>query len=247
VTAPPKPGYDYPDTKQFGYGLALPFVLVPLAAVGLVLALVSAVFERLAGGRYGTAANLLLTILAPAISQMKSPALWLARYNFHVIVAVLLIVAYCLGRKERFLDAIATLTCATGLMSLYWAEPAWFVNAKQLRHYMSMSARERATYSTIGWSIDHPAARARENELGPGDILAFSEDGEFYAILWNERFSNRVQFLPMSSAPAMMRALDSMGAKWFVTSRLTAAFDASPTWQRVGNVSGAPVVAFRRR
>jgi hypothetical protein len=246
VTAPPKPGYDYPDTKQFGYGLAIPFLFLPLGVIAFALALGRAFLDRAAFARSGRSFSLIITTAGPLISGISSPALWLSRYNLHVVVGLLLVIAWLGYKRPRVADALTFAACATGAMWLYWAEPAWFVNAAQAIRYAKMPASERATYSTIGWSIDHPTALARERELGAGDITAFSEDGEFYAQLWNEHFSNRLEFVPMTNAETMMERLDAMNAKWFVTSTLTAAFDSSPRWQRIGAVSGAPVIAYRK-
>jgi hypothetical protein len=249
----PKPGYDYPDTKQFGYGLAVPFVVLPLAAVAapwVVLDASRGALRALARGPSerdpSQAGNLLVTALPPIATALHSIALFVSRYNYQVVAGLIIVLSWIGRRLPRVAEAAIAVCATTGVMWLYWAKPAWFVDFAQAKALARMSAVERAAATTVGWSIAPETARARERELGPGDVLAFTEDGDFYALLWNERFSNRLVFVPMAPADEMMKRLDEVRAKWFVTSSLAAAFDASPDWQRVGNVSSRPVVAFRR-
>jgi hypothetical protein len=249
----PKPGYDYPDTKQFGYGLAVPFLILPLAVLASPWILVEATrwsFRNLLGRKGdrddSEATNLLFTAGPPIATAVHSIALYISRYNYQVVAGLLMVMSWVGRRLPRVGEATIAVSAITGVMWLYWAKPAWFVDSHQAMALAKMSARERAAETTTGWSIAPETARARERELGPGDVLAFTEDGDFYSLLWNERFSNRVLFVPLGPPEEMMKQLDAMGAKWFVTSSLVAAFDGSPNWQRVGNVSSRPVVAFRR-
>jgi hypothetical protein len=250
--SPPKPGVDLPDTKQFGYGLAIPFMILPLAALALpwiAMEAAAALLRRVGGDGKGSdptqVGNLLITALPPIATALHSIALYISRYNYQVVAGLFIVMSWIGRRLPRVAEA-AIATCAmTGIMWLYWAKPAWFVDFKEATLLAKLPASERATRTTAGWSIAPETARARDRELGTGDVLAFTEDGDFYSLLWNERFSNRIVFVPLAPADRMMAQLEADHAKWFVTSSLTAAFDASPSWQRVGNMSSR-VIAYRR-
>ncbi len=257
ILAPPQPGRDFPDTQQFGYGLAVPFVLVPMAGLTFLWILFNAavaVRGRLSGDRgafdperHGArAVNLLWTLIPPIIGIVYSPALWLARYNYHVLAGIFIALSFLGKSLPRVSEGLMVVVFATGGMWLYWAKPAWFVDFGQVQALLHKDAEGRAASTTIGWSTAPETALARERELGPGDVVAYSDEVEFYANLWNERFSNRLEYVPPSPPDGMASRLDALGAKWFVTGSMVSAFDTRPGWQRVGNVSGMPVVAFRR-
>jgi hypothetical protein len=252
ILSVPSPGYDYPDTKKQGYGMAVPFLVLPLAMAAVpwiafegFAALMSRRTGETKSGDSGVG-NLLLTVLAPLTSAFHSPALWLSRYNFHVVAGLLIVLSW-VGRRLPRLAEGTTVACAvTGLMWLYWAKPAWFCNSTQAMALARMKPDERVAFTGAGWSIAPEVALAREHELGPGDVVAFTDDSEFYSQLWNERFSNLLVYVPMGPADDVMQRLEQVRAKWFVTRALAVPFDASSKWQRVGNVSSHPVAAFRR-
>lgn len=249
MLAPPKPGYDYVDTRQFGYGLALPFFTAPLGLLALAVCLVrwlADISHRITKtGGDPLIQNLVLTLFAPLTTYFYTPAFWLARYNYPLIGGVFILVAWFLGKAKRFADGTIALNVVTGMMWLYWADPAWLVTFAEAKRLAHLTPAERATQTTIGWSLSRPTAEAREH-LRRGEVVAYTDDIEFPAVLWNERFSNRVVYVPMTSDEGVLRELDAIGAKWFVTSRLAPFFDRQTSWRRVGPVSGRPLYAYER-
>jgi hypothetical protein len=248
MLAPPKPGFDYVDTRQFGYGLALPFFMGPLALIGLAWCAWSYAKDllgRLVGKPLGSTGNLVLTLLAPLTTYFYTPAFSHTRYNYPLVGGVLILLAWFLARARRMAEGTIAVSVITSMMWLYWAVPAWLVTFDEARRLAGMPAHERATQTTIGWSIGRDTAKERER-LGPRDLVVYTDDIEFPAVLWNEKFSNRVTYTPMLPGDAMSKRLDELGAAWFVTSSLAGFFDKHPGWRRVGLVSGRPVYAYAR-
>jgi hypothetical protein len=98
----------------------------------------------------------------------------------------------------------------------------------------------------MGWSIDRAVAVERDRDLGRGDVVVYTDDIEFPAALWNESFTNRLVYVPLSDPTTMLTKLDEVKAKWFVTSTLATFFDQQPGWRKMGPVSGRPVYGYAR-
>ena len=95
-------------------------------------------------------------------------------------------------------------------------------------------------------------ARARERELGDGDVVVFS-GAPFAGLLWNERFSNRLEWIDSKAyrGAAWLEEADRRSAKWAVVehrSPLVRLLQESVAWEEIGPAdgSGRPSHAFRR-
>lgn len=89
-------------------------------------------------------------------------------------------------------------------------------------------------------------ALLREKEIGSGDVVAF-DNIEYYALLWNNEYSNKVMWL---SSPNPLAEAEAMGAKWIYTrggTPLYAQITASPRWELIGPLEAESMGSVWRR
>lgn len=249
IAEAPKPGFDYADKRQGGYGLGFPFLLLPLAGLALPACLWrwlgDLASRRSRGTTSATTGNLVATLVPPLTTVAYTTALWLARYNYAFVLGALVLLAWFLARERRLAEGIFAVCIVTGLMWLHWAKPAWLVTFDEARRLARLTPAERATQSTVGWSIDRGVAKERER-LPAGAVVVYSDDIEFPAVLWNETYTNRLQYVPMADGERVLRRLDELRARWFVTANLAPFFEKRSDWRKLGQVSSRPVYAFER-
>ena len=265
----PIPGHDYADTRLYGYGIAVPFLLLPLDAVlAPLLAFAGGrwVLRRLVaqpnivhsfGQRSRDTRTLCAIVLASIFFAMAyvSPGLWVTRYNIHLVAGLLFLVAWATGyaRAPRLGDGVASVAIITSLASLWWAQPGWGFDIPSALEFANLPPARRATHAAAEWSIDDPVAEARERELGPGAVVAFTDDVVFPGHLWNEHYSNRLVYVPGElGAQGALDRLEQIHARWFTVgpqSELYATIRAHPErWQEIGRACRTlnPPIAFRR-
>jgi hypothetical protein len=114
-----------------------------------------------------------------------------------------------------------------------------------------MSPRERASFEAAGYVYESKTAAAREEELGPGDVVAFTDTNAFPSLLWNEQFSNVVTYIQSGGGESFLSRCDTINAKWVVATAGTPEFQAlksHPTqWAEVGYMcKQQDWMAFRR-
>ncbi len=248
---PPKPGEQYHDTKDNGYGNIPPFVIPPLA----ILALLAALYRGVRGPRREDAWILLGLTVPLLLTFALTPARHWARLNLHVVLAAWVLAAAWVGARRRRLLAEGVLGALIvgALVTLYWSEPAWDVDRERASRLSALPALERAAQRDDLFTLPPTeTALARERELGDGDLVVF-DHVPFLGLLWNERFSNRVELLDPREHPGARWMEDAIeaGAEWAVVahgSSRAAQLTASPAWEEVGPLGGtrdAPRV-FRR-
>ena len=245
--SPPRPGEDFVDTRHRGYGHAVPFVVLPLALIGLLAALLHALGAVLFRKRAPPGAfQLLLLTVVVLVAQLPSPAFWWPRFNLHGLALVFVLAGWALRTDRRRYLAEAAIGACTGIaaMTLFWADPAWDVTLEEATELAALPAEQRAT-KRVGWAVMmEPVGIVREVELGLGDVVAWS--GGFIAVAWNEELSNDVVWVPFGAD--YLERLDAAGAHWVMVRKGTPderALDRSPRYERIGDV-GPRVVAFRR-
>ena len=264
IAAVPTPGHDFADSRQFGYGLAVPFLLLPLAGLGLASALVA--FGRDAARRLLRATPtpdlpkvtaLLVLALYTFFCMKASPELREARYNLHLPVGLMLLVAWLDGRRPAAglgASAAAASIVLFGI-NLWWADPpVGEIGWDEAKAYAAMSPEARATTPPRknGWTLPHATMVARERELGPGAVVAYGEGTTFPSVLWNERYSNRLVYVPDGPPATVLARLDELGARWAVDRAPGGVFAAAQSrpdlWEPIGLASaGYPTTAFRRK
>jgi hypothetical protein len=254
MVRPYAPGHDYADPRDWGYGMGFPFFVLPWAA-GAAIALV---IRAVAGWvrerpRDPAVENLLWVTLPIAASFPLSPQKWFARYNIHVVAGLAFLANWSGTRPRlaRMSEGLAAVAIATSLMMLYWCDPGWSVTFDQAMMLARWTPEQRAAWEAIGYSISTQAAAARDRELGPGDVAVLSDSAVFPSLLWNEKFSNRVVWVP-SGGDSFLRACDDLHAKWATgtpgSPELAALRGARDRWEEVGEMSMSPKwYAFRRK
>jgi hypothetical protein len=238
---PPVANQQFHDTKDNGYGNIPPFLIPPLALIGFLLALYRAVTSRERAGPI-----ILLGLTLPLIATWEiSPATHWARLNLHIVLAVWLLAAYAVGSAKRRLlgEGVTGALVVGALMTLYWSEPAWDVDRERASRLAMMSPLDRAaSRDHVFTLLPDDTARARELELGDGDLVVVA-DHPWVGLLWNERFSNRVEIMSarrVRSDEWVARAR-AMGAEWVVvasSSGVANALGRDTSWSEDGPADG---------
>ncbi len=219
MMAPPNPGLDFPDTRQFGYGFAFPSILLLLAGIAFTVAVIvfflqcAGLTRRQSNGNVG---NLLLVILIMIYTLVTSPCLWASRYNLHVSAGIAYLVHWFAHklRSVRFDDAASLLATFSHMIGLYWAAPGFEVNWAKAQQIARVPAQQRATESIMNWTIAAPTATARDRELTPDTHSFFTAGVNFPSLLWNEQFSNQIYYLPTESPKEALSVLERNQASW---------------------------------
>jgi hypothetical protein len=252
----PVPGHDWPDTRVYGYGLGVPWLVFPLGVLALILAVLKYA-AYLAGlvARDRRLENLLIVVFPMLLTIPTSPALWAARYNIHLPVAFMFLIAWLFDTRSFLLEAFTSIVVMTSLMMLYWAEPGFITHFPTALYLAHQSPRERAAFHSAEYTISRETALARDVELGRGDLAAYSETCSFPGLLWNESFSNRIEYFPPGSHDPveLVDRVEQSGAKWLAVGSGSSEWQVVTTrtakWQEVGpaSMTGPPTIAFRRK
>ncbi len=247
------------DTKDNGYGNAFPFVVLPLAAIALVLIPV-----RLGGWlirRRGPPSARLRRIALIALPCMVvlslSPSFLWARYNGYAIAAAMALVLWLLGREKwRDLSQVVVgIMVILGLITLSWSDPGWCVPAKTAFELARKGTVERTQVSLP--MSNHLAGRLGQlhhAEIGEGDVVAYTFC-RFPADLWNEAISNTVVYTPASkNGEDFLARLDELRVEWIfvkANDRGHRILDQYPdSWEQIPVEKVTPhfsPVVFRRR
>jgi hypothetical protein len=249
------PGADHFDIGNHGYGYGIPWVAMPLAALGFVAAVWKGIFARVTGGSSAMTDNLILTTVPVLITAPFSPALWSARYNIHVAAGIMLLAVFATsGRGLRlFGEAPAAASLVMSFLFIYFAvPPAFNLTLEDARHMAAVEADERAAFEWGGnWGL-RDFQRRREHDLKPHDIVAFTDPYLFPAFLWNERYENDVLFVRYTSGPQFLSDLDAAHVKWVTAHAGRTGYpdlQGSPTWEEMGPITrnSERWTLFRRR
>jgi hypothetical protein len=247
------PAAGWLDVIERGYGYAIPWVVLPVAAVAIGVALVVATRELVFHRKLGSVSNLLWVSVIGLVSLKTSPGLWIARYNIQIVAVLVFFVAWLGGRPKchRLGEGAVVAAIALSIMAMTW--PGFFMGVSDatLGRLLHSGPRTRATIPTMGWGMPEPIMAAREQELRDDDLLVFTDDVNFPALLWNERFSNRIEYVHFVDAANFLTKLDSLGAKWVVVRpgfpASTAVLSKPTAWGEVGDATlGYVTKAFRR-
>ncbi|MEP7121452.1 MAG: hypothetical protein ABJE95_11100 [Byssovorax sp.] len=250
-----RPSAGIADILARDYGHGIPWIVVPLALGSLVAAVVVAILARRAKKPDAVTENLLLVAALGAIFIKVSPSLSIARYNVQIVAVAMCCIGWAAGRLRdgtRFHEGAVASTLILTLVPLYWT--GWFFGTdfKGVGALLHSSADERVTLHFADFQMPPDTAKARERELGPGDLVVFTQEMTFPGVLWNHRMSNRVEYVEFRAAPPFLAEIERRQPKWMVVggaSPARAALVAQPaTWEFVGTACKQDqTVAFRRR
>lgn len=257
----PQPGRDFVDTRVTGYGL-LAYCLLPFALVALVrLVFCSAKLVlqgRAARARDGVGARtalLLVIVIIACFSSWKSPAIWAARYNLAAVAVAAVLVHWAsrrLPRPSTLTFGAAAAFFVSNVAMWWWSDPGWGAKniaqgLSEVSRLLQLSSVARVAVSPL---FDPAMIRARERELEAGDKVVWSDDCVFPSLLWNERFSNVIEYRSNRSASELVDGAEQSGARWLVVGGAAAALaqTRADRWQRVAmsHTNHGAVPVFRR-
>lgn len=235
------------DIHDRDYGYAITWVVVPFAIIGAIRALFGAL-------RSAEARNVLALVAIGALSVAVTPSIMPGRYNLHVF-AILCAVA-CFGlagaRWNTAREGVLVAGVALSIIPLYWTRGWYFgMNMKRLAEVMRHPASERAYMNSADWDLPERVAKKREEELGPGDRVAFTQDVLTAGVLWNDTFTNELGMISYENPRQFSEKLRAYSPKWVVTTNQSAAkrvLEADPSWEYLGpNTTIDDSTIFRRK
>jgi len=251
------------DIISRDYGLGVPWVVAPLFFVASGILAIRAARARLRKEPDRAAEGALLLVGLCALFANLPPGISVARYNIHVIAMAMAVIAAASsdllrdaesGARAARLHAGAV--ASTLVLSLVgWGYTGFLggldMTAPGIAKLLRAPAEERAWMNFGQFQMPRETARLREQELGPGDLVVFTRDELFIGVLWNDRFDNRVAYMPFDGAGSFLARLDEACAKWVLVGKAGGAreaLNAHPAdWHLVGvGTRQSGTVIYRR-
>lgn len=244
------------DIISRDYGMGVPWVVAPLFFVASAVLAIQAARARLQKTPDRPAENALLLAFLCVLFAKLPPGISVARYNIHVIALAMAVLAAATEKLRFGVTIQRTLVVSTLALSLVaWGYIGFLggldITPSGIAKLLFAPATDRAWMNFAAFQMPRKTARLREQELGPGDLVVFTQDELFIGVLWNDRFDNRVEYMPFDEAESFLTRLEARCAKWALagkTSGARAALEAHPEeWQSVGvAVRQTGTVMFRR-
>lgn len=262
IFAPAEPGRDFEDIRVGGYGLAFAWGILPLATLGLCLAirrLLSTKAPLLLRAR----ARCLLCLFALVLpSLVLTPALWSARYQLHAFAIACAPAAYALAAfaphtapswRKVAASALLTALLARSLHQIATFDPPLGgAPLARLAYAWSLSPSDREAATAAEWTLEPKVARARADELGSGDVVVFGDGVTFPSVLYNDRFDNQMVYVRAATLPELDERVREMDPEWIVARPGETLYryvsERPERWEVIGLASrGQPSYAYRRR
>lgn len=194
--------------RDYGYGV--PRVVVPLAIFGMFQVGVVVLYDRRMKKPNAVAENFLLVALLGLVLAKCSPTIAIARCNVHLVAIAMLSVIWMTenvpGRARLHEGALAA-TLVMTLVGLYWTNWHYGVDGAYMKRLLRSTAHERAAMYLETFHLSPQVAEARERELGPGDLVVFTQDKKFPGVYWNHSMTNRVEYIEYRHPPAFLADL----------------------------------------
>jgi hypothetical protein len=219
------------------YGFAWAWVVLPLLAIVVAVLAIQWLSAFLAvslglrarGPADDLMASAAMLAFVATVSLVASPALFIARYHIASLGMLLGALAWFSSRlKSTRLSEDAALVAQLGsFLMAFWGpqtSTTW-VYLYDLKHvarwirtpYPDRELKDIGTKQTpkMGISpVNLETGRAREREVGRGDVVGFDRI-DFVALLWNNDYSNRVVWLDSTDDP--LGQAEEKNAVWVYT------------------------------
>ncbi len=228
------------DVHDRDYGYAVTWIVVPFAVIGGLRVLRAAASE-IRDRTWGLSCNLLGVLLVGVFSVVVTPTIFPSRYNIHIVALTMVAASAGIAgaRWHRVREGVLVSAIALSIVPLYWTRGWYFgVTMARIGELMRYSARDREFMNSEDFDVPERVARRREEELGPGDRVAFSEEIICPGALWNFRFSNELQMIAFDDPAKYFAKLAKYDPKWVVVNdkgAARAALDQRPNeWEYVG-------------
>jgi hypothetical protein len=239
--------------RIFEYGAGVAWVLLPLGLVALLLAIpfrIADQWKAPAGSRVRAASTdaCLIAVLIAAI-LLTSPALWAPRYHIATVGLLSALFSWlCFRVRAQRLELAAQFTVqVTAIMHLFWEPQREWVDFKTASALLSVPYPEREVRPELGAPVTREFGLAREQRLGPGDVVVVTDLYDYPALFWNNAYSNQVRYL--KNGPNFLARADALRATWVCCSEGSCLSEvkAAPDWIEIGPVHpGRSAKAFRR-
>ena len=253
-----KMGTVYYQTYDYGFGLG--YVILPLAILALTAIVTSVVVSwtfrvtRWSPWRCAPETENALLVALPGLAILyTSPALWSARYNVAAVAGMMALIAWLAARKGFARLGVSAVSAAlvAAIIMFVWT-PRWIYFPSELAALARIPypQREATPQSVIspklhlarGSAITSDVGVAREREVGADALVLFDDAyGGFPALFWNNRYSNRVLYVPTEK---LFDEAERQNATWvYVTwgdPNIYSLRAPESGWQQVGtfNVEG---------
>ncbi len=210
---PPAP--NFPDIRGRPFGLAFPYVILPLSAPALLFAL------------WRRKGEIVLLCYAAAVALMV-PAAWWGRYVLAVPAFALVLVGSMLPSLRSRLPWASHLV--VGVMGATSIASAWAAR-DGYRQFPDLHATREENVARLraemNWMLPPAVVRARDSELGVGDVWAHDESVLFLGEYWNASVSSKVQYISSRRDTAHYLAeVRVSGARWVSVDANSAAHKA---------------------
>ena len=233
------PGRLTDDERKYThlYGLGVPWVLLPAAA--LVLArIVLEIARGLRGGDPLTRRRKLevfYLLLTAGVTLVTSTNRSTPRYHVATIALWVPVVAWAIARRRALQQALAFAATVGSLAVITWELPGWrgFPLPDRMVALWRLDPELRQMTPELGGHILRDAGLARERELVAGTTVV-TDDFVFPSVLWNDDFSNTVVYV--RSTTNILDTADRLGATWIYANdkETTKRVRASGRWQEIG-------------
>jgi hypothetical protein len=248
--APPIRGLG--DVHDRGYGYAVMWVIVPVAAVAVIALVVTAALELVRLKERTSASNLFWVAALSIVGLRITPNLDAPRYNLHIVAGLMVAVAWLFGRSAwaRARTGLLGAAIVLSIMPAFWLDGwGWYWGASQ-----EMAPRLLHPLGSPRAYVDKPyldlLGRQRYEEVGPGDRVAYDQDIHMPGALWNFNFSNRVEYIPYADRASYLARVKSYDPTWIAVGNGDArkALEGTGEWEVIGQLTAAEDgVALRRK
>ncbi len=241
------------DVIQRGYGYAIAWVVIPLGVVALLLGLALATVGVFRPWHRGVTKNLPLLLLALLAGILFTPTVngRSARYNTYLVGGLMAAVTWLLSARRwaRAREAVLGAAVVLSILPLFWMRGrGWYWASTEhpedivLHPFDSRRGLARPSFDLL--------ARARNEELMPGDRVVFDQDVAFVGALWNFEFSNRIEYLKYDSSGQFIAEAESRSPTWIAVGKegdARKAVERTGRWELVGSIHPGGDVVFRRK
>lgn len=233
-------GMYWPDVRESPFGWLFPYLLLP------ALLWVSA-FAAFSRERFFRLSLPLLAGLSVLV-----PAAWWGRFTLGLPAAGLVALAV-LHRQLRTrylqvpLSAVAAFLCVA---SFARASVGYQVLPTMGRRAVPGLRDEDRVRARMGWMWPPDAARLREQELKPGDVVVYDNATTFLGEYWTEDLRNRVEYVQHDGADDVYLAkLRALRPRWVSVGRDSPAerllLEHSPDFERLFDCPLSSAVMYR--
>jgi hypothetical protein len=239
--------------RDYGYGV--PWIVVPLGAVSLIGALITAARARIARLPDRSTENLLLVAALGVAFVKTSPSLDIARYNAQIVAIAMVCIAWAAGRLQsglRFHEGAVASTLLMTIVPMFWTDWFFGVDFQGIYALRRHTAAERSTMHFAGFQMPADVAKVRERDLGEGDLVIFTQEMAFPGVLWNQRMSNRVEYVELKDVPSFLAEIERRKPKWVVVGGKSVGREGLTNhpaeWEVVGTACRQDgTIAFRKK